>query len=264
MLMFKRKKLPYNKIFTFQNHSVNYHIIGEGKPVVFVHGAFTNSEPYFKTLELLGKHYEVYVIDLPGFGGSDVIKGKKHDSDLYADALAAFLKEYKLQDAPIIALSMGVVVTLKAALRQQIKGDLIFIAAPGSADKGWTTRVFANLPFLFRRIAISNYFGRKRILLSAASANTGTQSNTSDIRLKNMSYTSIESVADWEYLKDIEEYQKILAQTPNKITFIYGEHDRMKKYKIDAIKEYIEIPGSGHNIFIDAPEETVKILYSLL
>jgi ATP-dependent Clp endopeptidase proteolytic subunit ClpP len=41
-----------------------------------------------KNIKLLAKDYKVYILDLPGFGGSDVVKGKVHNSDLFVEALS--------------------------------------------------------------------------------------------------------------------------------------------------------------------------------
>ncbi|MEO6509326.1 MAG: alpha/beta hydrolase [Patescibacteria group bacterium] len=262
--MFKRSKLPYNQTFLFHGHKINYQIYGKGKPVIFVHGAFTNSDPYKESLELLGKKFEVNVIDLPGFGGSDVIKGKIHNTELFSDTLGAFIKDKHLEKAPIIALSLGVIVTLKAVLKYNIGADLVFVAAPGKTSNRLKTKFFANLPIQIKRFLVSTNWGRRKILLPVASANTGTSPHTSDMRLKVMSNTSNEAMVDSNYLKDIEIYEGYLSEVKNKMVFIYGEHDRMKHNRIGSIKEFIEIPGSGHNVFVESPDDIVKVLSQLL
>ena len=111
---------------------------------------------------------------------------------------------------------------------------------------------------------IATNTGRRKLFLPAASANTGTGMHSEDMRLSFMASTSTQALVDSEYLKDIQHYEKLLPSIKNKMTFIYGENDRMKHNKIAFIKEFIEIPGSGHNVFVHSPEEMVKVLRTLL
>lgn len=262
--MFKRKQLPYNQTFSFHGNKINYHVIGKGKPVIFVHGAFTNSSSYHNALTLLSKNYQIYILDLPGFGGSDVIKGKLHTPDLSSEALTTLIKKNNLQSASIIALSLGVIPVVKAASKGILKGHLLLISPPGHPDKGILTQIFTKVPVTFRRALISTYWGRKNILLPAASANTGTQSGKDDLLLEHISYTSNEALVDTDYIKEVYGYGKYFKKLKNKVTILYGEHDRMKDEKFDFIKKYVEIPRGGHNILSDSPKATIKVLDSLL
>jgi pimeloyl-ACP methyl ester carboxylesterase len=262
--MFKRNQLPYSHTIPFHGFKLNYQILGEGKPVVFVHGAFTNSSSYMKNIKLLAKDYKVYILDLPGFGGSDVVKGKVHNSDLFVEALSLFLKKTKLEKAPIIALSMGVIIALKAAAKRQTKGKLILLSPPGHTDKGFATQFFARLPISVRRFVFGTNWGRKTILLPIASANTGTEAHTADLLLEHLSHTSNEAMVDSDYIKDIYSYHTSIPRVANKIVYVYGENDRMKKHKFEFINNYVEVAKGGHNIFADTSTAGIKTLRSLL
>jgi pimeloyl-ACP methyl ester carboxylesterase len=262
--MFKRTQLPYSHTFPFHKHKINFQVFGTGKPVIFVHGAFTSSSSYLAGLKLLAKHYKVYVIDLPGFGASDVIKGKVHNTKLFSEALSAFIKKHNLTSAPILALSLGVITAVKTAASGRTKGKLLLFSPPGHPDKGLLTKLFANFPIPVRRALVSTYWGRKNILLPAASANTGTQKGTSDLLLTHFSYTSNQAMVDTNYIQEIYSYPRYLKKVKNRVVFIFGEHDRMKKEKLDMVKKYVEVPGGGHNVFSDSPKTVVKILRTLL
>jgi pimeloyl-ACP methyl ester carboxylesterase len=112
-------------------------------------------------------------------------------------------------------------------------------------------------------IAGTNW-GRKKLFLPIASASTGATAHTLDMRLKAISPTSSRSLVDTSYIKDIYDYQHHIPKLKNKITIIYGEHDRMKKTRFSFVKEFIEIPNSGHNVFVHEPHLLIKVLRSLL
>ncbi len=52
------------------NNSLNISIHGEGKPLVLLHGWGFDQQVWFSLLPYLVSQYQVYLVDLPGFGSS--------------------------------------------------------------------------------------------------------------------------------------------------------------------------------------------------
>jgi len=68
------------------------------KKFVVLYGQHSALERMYTVAELVNEYGEVYLPDLPGFGGMDSFykKGNKPSYDLYADYLYSFLKSQKL------------------------------------------------------------------------------------------------------------------------------------------------------------------------
>ena len=111
------------KTLTFRGAKLAYDIEGKGFPVVLLHGFCADSRLWedFKQ-DLLEEHYRVVTIDLPGFGGSEVIPGVSIAT--YAEAVLAVLVEKKLSEVIVIGHSMGGYVSLALAEKkpEMIKG----------------------------------------------------------------------------------------------------------------------------------------------
>ena len=105
-----RNKLEFENIYEFEGFRMNYRTLGEGAPVVLLHGSMY-SPPWDGFENKLAEHFKVYTPDMPGFGGSEPIDGHVHNTDLFADAFCEFIKSEELQESPIISLSLGTVVS---------------------------------------------------------------------------------------------------------------------------------------------------------
>jgi pimeloyl-ACP methyl ester carboxylesterase len=95
---------------------IAYEIVGDGPPVVLVHGYPGNSYGWRKIAPALAKTHRVHVYDHAGFGAS----GRRADQDMAAPhqarVLAALLKGWKLERPAMIAHDFGVAVALGAHL----------------------------------------------------------------------------------------------------------------------------------------------------
>ena len=79
--------------------------LGQGEPIIILHGLFGSSDNWLTQAKLFGTHYKVYSIDLRNHGQSP------HSNDFdYASMvndLKEFIEEHQLQSPVIIGHSMG-------------------------------------------------------------------------------------------------------------------------------------------------------------
>lgn len=99
---------------TYQGHRISYNVKGKGLAVVFLHGFCEDSRIWedFKH-DLIEEKYRVVVIDLPGFGQSDVIEDISIAG--MAEAVLTVLDALKLEKVVLIGHSMGGYVSLAFA-----------------------------------------------------------------------------------------------------------------------------------------------------
>jgi pimeloyl-ACP methyl ester carboxylesterase len=90
----------------FHSTSIRYAHMGEGLPVVLLHGYLESLDIWDSFAEELSKNYLVITIDLPGHGQSGTIEGKV-TVEIMAEAIAHVLDYLKIEKAVIIGHSMG-------------------------------------------------------------------------------------------------------------------------------------------------------------
>ncbi len=81
----KRTILPREREYEFSGAKLNYRVTGSGKPVILLHGSMV-ADPWGGFEKLLARHYQVYLPELPGFGASETVPGRVHDTQLFGEA----------------------------------------------------------------------------------------------------------------------------------------------------------------------------------
>ena len=95
-----------------------YRIRGAGPRVVLIHGLGGDHTGYDGPVrEYLTAGHEVLAMDLRGHGKS-TRAGSTYSTDLFAEDVAAMLRELKFQPASVIGISIGGAVAMKLAARQ--------------------------------------------------------------------------------------------------------------------------------------------------
>src|SRR3712207_9508054 len=93
--------------FEYRGDRVAYDAVGEGPPVVLVHGTPFSSYVWRRIAPALAENYRVHVFDLLGYGASDKREGQ--DVSLYAQGklLAKLLEHWKLESPMIVGHDFG-------------------------------------------------------------------------------------------------------------------------------------------------------------
>jgi pimeloyl-ACP methyl ester carboxylesterase len=111
--------------------AINYETAGQGKMVLLLHGWGDNLKTFAGLAAVLSKDYRVIVLDLPGFGLSEVQK-EAWNLDNYASFLADFLKKLDTEVYAVIGHSNGGALAIRAlATGELTAGKLILLASAG-------------------------------------------------------------------------------------------------------------------------------------
>ena len=107
------------KTIDFLNSLISYTVVGEGMPVMLVHGFGEDRTTWKNVEEELKGSYKLIIPDLPGSGLSGMIDRKKMipgiGMTMYADVLKKILDQEKLPSCVMIGHSMGGYITLAFA-----------------------------------------------------------------------------------------------------------------------------------------------------
>jgi pimeloyl-ACP methyl ester carboxylesterase len=111
---------------------VNYVEIGEGPPIVFVHGISGSWQNWLENLPHFGRNHRVIALDLPGFGSSPM-PSWPIDMPAYGRLLHDFCEKLGLgKDVTLVGNSMGGLVAAEAVLADPGRfSRLVLVSAAG-------------------------------------------------------------------------------------------------------------------------------------
>jgi pimeloyl-ACP methyl ester carboxylesterase len=91
-----------------------YRELGQGQPIVILHGIFGSADNWLTQARMLSEHYRVFTIDLRNHGQSP--HDDAFDYPVMVEDLKEFLEEHSLQDPIILGHSMGGKVAMNFAV----------------------------------------------------------------------------------------------------------------------------------------------------
>lgn len=112
-----------------------YAEFGHGKPVILLHGAFTNSNYWGNQIPVLAKNYKVIVMDSRGQGRSE--NNEKFLSyDLMSSDVIGLMDFLKIKQAAIIGWSDGAIIGLDIAIHHPERLTKLFAYGANSDPNG--------------------------------------------------------------------------------------------------------------------------------
>lgn len=89
-----------------KNWNINYEVEGEGEPVILLHGWLTDLESMRPLTTNLKNRFKVYLVDVVGFGKSDLPEKPLNSKD-FAEFLKEFIEKLKIENPVLIGHSNG-------------------------------------------------------------------------------------------------------------------------------------------------------------
>lgn len=134
--------------------------VGNGTPVVFLHGAWCDSSEWVSTMELISRNFHCFAPDLLGFGESEY-PDIHHAIDLQVDCLVEFLQALKLEKVYLVGHSLGAWIAASCALKypERVQG-LVLVSPEGveidGQQKRWQTmrRLIKGPSLIFRFLQV--------------------------------------------------------------------------------------------------------------
>lgn len=233
---------------------------GAGTPFLILHGWGGCSDSWLKVQENLIKHFQVFVLDLPGFGKSG-LPPRPWDVQDYTEFVIDFLQAYNIKEFYLLGHSFGGRISMKLSV-QYLDGvkKLILVDSAGAQAKkkkffkkilssiASFVSIFSILPGfqLFRR-----FFYRYII--------------------RSTDYLKVMGVMKETFLKVIsEDLSYCLEKIKAKTLVIWGERDNVTPLKdgrfiqLKIKNSELKIIPSNHNPHLEIPEELSKIILDFL
>ncbi len=126
--------------------------IGEGPPLLLVHGLGHRRQAWYPVVDLLAPHREVILVDLPGHGQSPAFAPRgRAAKDYLRDELETFHVELGLDRPHIAGNSLGGLIALEAA----VDGRASSVTALSPAGFWEDEQDFAYIERIFRTVVVA-------------------------------------------------------------------------------------------------------------
>jgi pimeloyl-ACP methyl ester carboxylesterase len=239
---------------------------GKGKTIVLLHGFTETSKIWDSFRDQLSESFRVIVIDLAGHGKSESLE-PIHTMELQADVVYEVLKQRKVKKCVMIGHSMGGYVTLAFALKypEMLKGLCLFHSHPfpdSAEDRKNRIRTI--------NLVKQDKFGFVARFITSLFPEGSRRKFGKEIKnlVEHGSEIPKEGIiAALEGMKIRKNQSALLKSINVPVLFIIGLKD--PKAPIDRLWKMVSLPqrseclilrNVGHMGYIEAPEETVKMI----
>ena len=120
---------------TVDGVQLRYIASGSGKPLVLMHTINSQLDLFQKVIPKLSKHFKVYAFDYPGHGWSD-IPNVAYKPEIFINAAEGFIEKLDIKDAIVAGISIGGVIPLVLAARQNARIKKVISINPFDYGKG--------------------------------------------------------------------------------------------------------------------------------
>lgn len=243
---------------------INYKIAGQGEPLLIWHGWGGSSDSWQKIQEILSQNFQVFSLDLPGFGKSSNPPNSWRVDD-YLSILSNFIEKKSLNDFYLVGHSFGGGLAAKftAENPQKVKALVLTGAAIFRSKKrlNWRQKIASGLAkfgSIFERMPLigkSLYPLARRFIYRFAGVHD---------------YSRANSVMK-EIFKNVisEDLSSCLPQIKTPTLILWGRNDKSTPMQ-DALAAQKLIFGSqlkiikkaNHSPHLTQPEETARSISS--
>ncbi|MBI5514745.1 MAG: alpha/beta fold hydrolase [Deltaproteobacteria bacterium] len=255
--------------------TIHYREAGEGPAVLLLHGWPTSSYLWREVLVPIARTHRVLAPDLPGFGASSKPRDRRYTFGFYRDALDGFLRAVGVDDVGLVVHDLGGPVGLSWAVRQPSRvrrlallNTLVF-PRPSLALLAF---LFACRAPLVRGRMISaeglrfamrlGMTRRERLTPEVLDAVQAPFRDPEDARSLLRAVNHLSPL-------ELVVIARRLANLTMPVRVVYGARDRIlpdvartmaKVKRVLPQAQVTELPGVGHFLQEDAPEEVGALL----
>lgn len=232
-------------------HVIHERVIDSGKDtsVILVHGLGVSGDYYLPFAKLFAKYYNVYIIDLPGYGTTPKPPKPLSIVEL-SDVLIDYLLQKKLKTAVAVGQSMGCQIITHAAVKEPTFISKLILLAPTVNKKE-------------RSVLMQSYRLLQDTFHEPLTATMLVLRDYARMGLRRYLETTHYMIAD--------RIEDSLKQCRQPILIVRGEKDKIVPRKwaamLSTIKHrytLIEMPNAPHLLQYKKPKELVAICRDFL
>lgn len=126
---------------TLERHRLSYRVVGQGSPLVLIHGFGVSGQIWQAVLPYLARRHQVFVVDLPGYGRSTFTSPWRLRE--MAPLLITWLRGLKFSSVALMGQSMGGAIALHlSVLAPEMVERLVLVSSAGMPLSARFTELF--------------------------------------------------------------------------------------------------------------------------
>lgn len=234
------------------NLKINLRIVGQGEPILILHGWGSSIKSWIKVQKILAeKGFQVIVFDLPGFGKS-MIPLRPWSVEDYSNFVLKLVQKLELSKFFLLGHSFGGRIAIKFVAKYPNKlTGLILCGAPIGPSDTKSYGLILNMAKLAKKFSFLPGFQFFRKIFYK-------------YILKKTDYFELKGVMKETFKKIItEDLSSFLTKIRTKTLLLWGEKDEIEIVKIPNSKLII-FSGVGHNPHLEIPEKLAETILSFL
>ncbi|WP_020592583.1 alpha/beta fold hydrolase [Kiloniella laminariae] len=264
--------LELSRRFSFAEREVAWGVMGQGDPLVLIHGTPFSSQVWRKIAPLLAQKWQVYYFDLLGYGQSDKTGETDVSLGIQNRLLSSLLDYWQLEKPEILCHDFGGATALRAYYLDHVRYSRLTLVDPVALAPWGSPFVqhvrtyeaaFAGLPDYAHEALLAAYLqGAAYNVLSEETLQIYKTPWQGDIG-RPAFYRQI-SQMDLRYTDEVEP---LYGKMDCPVRILWGEEDRwipvkqgQRLAKLLEAEEFHVVPGSGHLMQEDCPEAIVAAM----
>jgi pimeloyl-ACP methyl ester carboxylesterase len=138
--------MPANdrKVAEVNGIELGYRIVGEGEPLVLLHGGFGTVEMFGPNVDLLAAGRQVIGVDLQSHGRSPAVD-RPMRFETMADDIAMLIRSLGLERAAIMGFSLGGGVALRVGIQHPEVAERLVLVSTVFKREGWYPEMRAGM-----------------------------------------------------------------------------------------------------------------------
>ena len=268
-----------SKIFTYQSSKIFYRTVGNGKPLILIHGFAEDGNIWTNQIDFLKNHFQLIIPDLPGSGKSEMITDMSIESmaEVIKEIITLELQKFPLQGAEgvwadgvcLAGHSMGGYITLAFAEKYpDMLSSLALVHSSAFAD---SEEKKANRLKSIEFVKKNGAHEFLKAVIADLFSETWSANNNETVEeqiKKSRSFTDEAIIQYYQAMINRPDRTAVLKNFNKPILFIIGEHDKavpfeqsMQQCYLPAIAHVHILRNSAH---MGMFEETEKVNNALL
>lgn len=249
--------------FEYKGQQLAYQTIGEGKPLVILHGWGSSARAMMPIARQLAHMRTSYVVDLPGFGESPAPETGWGIDD-YAEIIQAFVGSLS-SNIDVLVHSFGGRIILKLCASEFGRNNIDKVLITGGAGM----KPKRSAKFYFKKYLAKTLKAPFVILPGGLRDKSLNWLRTTELwkSLGSSDYSKLSGSMRETFVKSVTEYlESSLPHIPHDTLLLWGRNDDATPvYQAERLEKGIDkaalviIEDAGHYAFLDKPKQFAAI-----
>ncbi|WP_090506376.1 alpha/beta fold hydrolase [Natronorubrum sediminis] len=254
---------------TLEDGHLWYELQGTGRPLVFIHGGWSNARAWAPQVDRFADEYQVLTLDVRGHGNTGVTDSERYSIELFTDDLERLLADLDLEQPILCGLSLGSMVVQEYLDRHPndvaaaILGGAVRSMPPLEVPDS-TKALFTPTPAIAASVALSGSRATFRSMCGSIRAATGGHWLSVNPEIRRDAIAAVGDIDRDEFRKIFDALYRydppdLSVDAPTLVVHGASEAPLVKRQGRQLVRdlprgERVVLPDSGHLVNQDRPD----------